>query len=360
MECPPSGSYRQFQKEQGPLAFLHHDQCHNRNRPRPPRSFSSPAISHWPHKLYASQRDTPDTRPGELHQSPDVLPSTPKPPRDLQPRTQMVRTDQQAITRKARLRREHNRIRSRIHHPARRRLVLLPIQRLRQLQRANPRILQHTHRILRVRQPPTRHQIRTDARHHPHHGLVHALHAKHGLHPHLRTSSRSLHSKSSTHEHGRPAHRLILHEHIPPGTERPGQRLEQYYISTAQQSEHLLRRIHTRTGTTPAALLHRQRILHSRTHSLLHLLRSDQTIRGANSFPKLGIGLSRSARASAVQTLSRVGSVADLCVCRQPGQCKFIRKGESAERVFRIRLFESDTCDAAGSYGIDISTPDRG
>src|SRR5213592_583817 len=216
----------------------------------------------------------------------------------------MVRTGKQGNTRKARLRREHNRIRSRIHHPARRRLVLLPVQRLRQLQRADPRLLQHTHRILRVRQPPTRHQIRTDARHHPHHGLVYALHAKHGLHPDLRTSSRSLHRKSSAHEHGRPAHRLILHEHIPRGTERPRQRSEQYYVSTAQQSQHLLRRIHTRTGTTPAALLHRQRILHNRTRRLLHLLRSDQAIRGANSFPKLGIDRSRPARASAVILLS--------------------------------------------------------
>src|SRR5881409_114864 len=200
----------------------------------------------------------------------------------------MVRTGQQGNTRKARLRREHNRIRSRIHHPARRRLVLLPVQRLRQLQRANPRLRQHTHRILRVCQPPTRHQIRTDARHHPHQGLVHALHAEHGLHPHLRTGSRSLHSKSSTHEHGRPAHRLVLHEHIPRGTERPGQRFEQYYVSTAQQSQHLLRRTHTRTRTTTAALLHRQRILHNRTRRLLHLLRSDQTLRGPNSISKLG------------------------------------------------------------------------
>src|SRR6266705_3802140 len=200
----------------------------------------------------------------------------------------MVRTDQQGNTRKARLRREHNRIRSRIHHPARRRLVLLPIQCLRQLQRAYPRLLQHTHRVLRIRQPQTRHEIRTDARHHPHHRLVHALHAKHGLHPHLRTSSRSLHSKSSAHEHGRPAHRLILHEHIPSGTERPSERFEQHYIPTAQQSKHLLRRIHTRTRPTPAALLHRQHILHNRTHSLLHLLRSDQEIRSANSHTKIG------------------------------------------------------------------------
>src|SRR5205809_4799142 len=216
----------------------------------------------------------------------------------------MVWTGKQGNTRKARLRREHDRIRSRFHHPARRRLVLLPLQRLRQLQRAYPRLLQHTNRIFRICQLPTRHQIRTDARHHPHHSLVHALHAKHGFHPDLRGSSRSLHSKSSTHEHGRPAHRLILHEHIPPGTERPGQRLEQYYISTAQQSEHLLRRIHTWIGTTTAALLHRQHILHNRTHSLLHLLRSDQAIRSANSLPKLGIDPSRPARASAVILLS--------------------------------------------------------
>src|SRR6266571_4242871 len=179
----------------------------------------------------------------------------------------MVRADQQGNTREARVRRGHYRVRGRIHHPARRRLVLLPVQRLRQLQRANPRLLQHSHRILRIRQPSTSHQIRADARHHPHHRLVHALHAKHGLHPHLRTSSRSLHSKSSTHEHGGPTHRLILHEHIPRGTERRGQRTEQRYIPTAQQSEHLLRRIHTRTGTTPTALLHRQHILHNRTHS---------------------------------------------------------------------------------------------
>src|SRR5947199_1087363 len=212
----------------------------------------------------------------------------------------MVRTGQQGNTRKARLRREHNRIRSRIHHPARRRLVLLPVQRLRQLQRADPRLRQHTHRILRVRQPPTRHQIRTDASHHPHHRLVHALHAEHGLHPHLRTGSRSLHCEGSAHEHGRPAHRLILHEHIPRGTERPGQRFEQYYVSTPQQSQHLLRRIHTRTVTTTASLLHRQRILHNRTRRLLHLLRGDQAIRGANSLPKLGIDSPRPARVSAV------------------------------------------------------------
>src|SRR6266705_268372 len=49
----------------------------------------------------------------------------------------MVRTGKQGNTRKAGLRREHDRIRGRIHHPTRRRLVLLPIQRLRQLQRAN-------------------------------------------------------------------------------------------------------------------------------------------------------------------------------------------------------------------------------
>src|SRR5438034_5457283 len=212
----------------------------------------------------------------------------------------MVWTGKQGNTRKARLRREHDRIRSRFHHPARRRLVLLPLQRLRQLQRAYPRLLQHTNRIFRICQPPTRHQIRTDARHHPHHRLVHALHAKHGFHPDLRGSSRSLRSKSSTHEHGRPAHRLILHEHIPRGTERPGERFEQYYVSTAQQSQHLLRRIHTWTGTTPAALLHRQHILHNRTHSLLHLLRGDQTIRGANSLSKIGTDSSRPARASAV------------------------------------------------------------
>src|SRR6266568_7232864 len=180
----------------------------------------------------------------------------------------MVRTGKQGNTRKAGLRREHDRIRGRIHHPTRRRLVLLPIQRLRQLQLANPRLRQHTHRILRIRQPPTRHQIRTDARHHPHHRLVHALHAKHGFHPHLCVSSRSLHSKSSTHEHGRPAHRLILHEHIPRRTERTSQRTEQHYVPTAQQSQHVLRRIHTRTRTTPTALLHRQHILHNRTHSL--------------------------------------------------------------------------------------------
>src|SRR5438094_6535269 len=216
----------------------------------------------------------------------------------------MVWTGKQGNTRKARLRREHDRIRSRFHHPARRRLVLLPLQRLRQLQRAYPRLLQHTNRIFRICQPPTRHQIRTDARHHPHHRLVHALHAKHGFHPDLRGSSRSLHSKSSTHEHGRPAHRLILHEHIPRGTERPGQRFEQYYVSTAQQSQHLLRRTHTRTRTTTAALLHRQRILHNRTRRLLHLLRGDQAIRGANSLPKLGIDSPRPARVSAVTLLS--------------------------------------------------------
>src|SRR5207244_347590 len=62
-----------------------------------------------------------------------------------------------------------------------------------------------------------------------------------------------------------------------------------HYIPTAQQSEHLLRRIHSRTGTTTAALLHRQHILHNRTHRLLHLLRGDQAICGANRFPKLGI-----------------------------------------------------------------------
>src|SRR6266704_4411242 len=145
-----------------------------------------------------------------------------------------------------------------------------------------------------------------------------------------------------------------------PGTERPSKRTEQYYVPTAQQSKHLLRRIHTRTRTTTAAVLHCQRILHNRTHSLLHLLRSDQAIRGANSFPKLGIGSLRPARASAVQTLSRVGSVADLCICREPGRCEFRRKGESAKRVFPNQLFESNTCDAAGSYGIGISTPGRG
>src|SRR6266571_5009948 len=64
------------------FAFLHHDQCHDRNRPRPPWSLSGPAISYWSHKLYASQRDTPDSRPGELHQSADVLHFTPKPPRE--------------------------------------------------------------------------------------------------------------------------------------------------------------------------------------------------------------------------------------------------------------------------------------
>ena len=61
-----------------------------------------------------------------------------------------------------------------------------------------------------------------------------------------------------------------------------------------------------------------------------------------------------------MQSLSRVWSVADLCVCRQLGQCKYRRKGESAKRVFPSRLFESNICDAAGSYGIDISTPGRG
>src|SRR6266702_2762128 len=58
---------------------------HNRNRPRPPWSLSSPAISGWPHKLYASQRDTPDTWPGELPQPLDVLCPTPEPSRDPQP-----------------------------------------------------------------------------------------------------------------------------------------------------------------------------------------------------------------------------------------------------------------------------------
>src|SRR5437773_8911310 len=227
----------------------------------------------------------------------------------------MVGTDQQGYPSEARLCREHDRIRSRIHHPARRRLVLLPVQRLRQLQRADPRLRQHTHRILRVRQPPARHQIRTDARHHSHHGLVHALHAEHGLHPHLRTSGRSLHSESGAHEHGRPAHRLILHEHIPRGTERPGQRSEQYYVSTTQQSEHLLRRTDTRTGTITAALLHRQRILHSRTRRLLHLLRGDQAIRGPNSLLRLGIDSSRPARASALILLSYESLIALIVVC---------------------------------------------
>ncbi len=61
-----------------------------------------------------------------------------------------------------------------------------------------------------------------------------------------------------------------------------------------------------------------------------------------------------------MQSLSRVWSFADLCICRQLGHFKFRRKGESAKRVFPSRLFESNTCDAAGSYGIDISTPGRG
>src|SRR5437016_6872947 len=200
----------------------------------------------------------------------------------------MVRADQQGHPSEARLCRQHDRIWGRIHHPTRGCLVLLPVQRLRQLQRADPRLLQHSHRILRVRQSSTRHKIRTDACHHPRYRLVHALHAEHGLHPHLRASSRSLHRTSRADEHGGPAHGLILHEHIPRGTERPSQRTEQHYIPTAEQSEHILRRIHPRTGTTTAALLHRQRILHNRTHSLLHLLRSNQTIRSTNSNPKLG------------------------------------------------------------------------
>src|SRR5207245_3426156 len=98
----------------------------------------------------------------------------------------------------------------------------------------------------------------------------------------------TLHYTSDSHEYGCSPHVLVLHEHIPRETERPSQRVEQHYVPTAQQLEHLLRRIHTRPRTTTAALLHRQRILHNRTHSLLHLLRSDQEIRSANSHTKIG------------------------------------------------------------------------